>query len=278
MRRAPEPFGAVFSDEAVDEVLVDGLGRMSVVRSGRSERQRSPFKGRDALAEWLLAAAEETGARLDPLRPATGGRLGGAFRWHAVLSPTAPDGPLLSLRRHRFASLKLAAFAEGSVADALLMAFECGRPLVIAGPTGSGKTSLLAALLAERAAHERVVCLEAFEELPDASPQWVRLVERTPNLEGKGGVTLARLFHESLRLRPDRLVLGEVRGAEARLFAEAALTGHRGVLTTMHAGSRAQVLARLRALVPAELFAELAAELVVVSMRAERPLGVREVS
>jgi pilus assembly protein CpaF len=278
MHRAPEPLGAVFHDDAVDEILTDGTGAMSVLRAGRAEHVRSPFADRDELAGFLFELAAASGVRLDPLRPATGGSIGGgAFRWHAVLGPVAAAGPVLALRRHRFHSLRLARFTTGDAARALQTAFEVGRPLVIAGPTGSGKTSLLAALLTERAAAERVVILEALEELPQASPHWVRLVERPPNLEGKGAVTLARLFQESLRLRPDRLVIGEVRGPEARIFAEATLTGHRGVATTMHASSRAQVLVRLRALLPSELFDELAANLVVVTMKTEPPLGIGQV-
>ncbi len=279
MKRAPEPFESVFRDEAVDEVLVSGRGTMSVVRGRRIESGRSPFADREAFAVWLFELAREHGTRLDPMRPAAGGSLGGgAFRWHAVLSPVAADGPLLALRRHRFEALPLGAFVGGDGARLLAAAFDHGKPLVIAGRTGSGKTSLLAALLAERAATERVVILEALEELPQASPHWVRLVERAPNLEGKGGVALPRLFQECLRLRPDRLVIGEVRGTEARVFTEAALTGHRGVVTTMHARSREQVLARLRALAPPELLRELEDELVVVSMSPGAAIGVDAVT
>lgn len=269
MQRAPEPFGSIFCDNTVDEVLVDGTGAMSVMRGHHCELQRSPFASRDDLADWLFAFATQTGVRLDPMRPATGGNFNaGAFRWHAVLSPVAASGPLLALRRHRFASLNLSSFVDGDDAQRLVTAFQSGSPLVVAGPTGSGKTSLLAALLTECALNERVVILESLEELPQASPHWVRLIERAPNLEGKGGVGLARLFQESLRLRPDRLVIGEVRGVEARVFAEAALTGHRGVVTTMHANSRDHVLARLRALAPPELVRELEDQLIVVTIAA----------
>lgn len=268
-----EPFEEIFSDPTIDEVLVDGWGSMSVVRGEYHEARKSPFSDRDAFAEWLFTLAAASGTRLDPMRPAAGGSLqDGGFRWHAVLGGVAPAGPLLTLRRHRFGTIGTIGFA-GDL-PALYQAFDAGKPLVIAGPTGSGKTTLLAALLAERAPAERVVVLESLAELPHASPHWVRLVERAPNLEGRGGIDLRRLLRESLRLRPDRLIIGEVRGVEARVFAEAALTGHRGVATTMHASSRSQVLARLSALAPAGLVDELVADLVVATLRARQIIAV----
>ena len=271
-----------FLDPEVEEVLINGGAAASVrLASGCVRLISSPFGDRDAMLDWLFDFVHLQGLRLDLRHPSAGGHVDGRFRWHALLPHVAPEGPLIAVRRHRFDALGVESFAAGQ--PDLLMAikdhFRAGKALVIAGATASGKSSLLAALLREEASGERIVLLETLAELPLCSSHWVRLVARAPDLAGRGGVTLARLLEESLRLRPDRLVIGEVRGAEARVFAEAALTGHGGVATTMHAGSPDDVLARLASLLDdAGLYAQLSEMLMVVVMRRATPRGVARVA
>ena len=248
----------LFSDPAADEALVTGQAGLWLLAAGARRPVPSPFDTALTLLRWAQRLAREGGVRLDPVCGAAGGALrrapspGGApedFRWHCVLPPLAPDGPVLSLRRHRFAALGVAAFAGDPAAlTALARVVRARRPLVVAGPTGAGKTTLLAALLREAAPDERVVVVESLAELPLLSPLWVRLVERRPNLEGVGAFPARRLVQEALRLRPDRLVIGEVRADEAGAFADALATGHGGVLTTLHADSPAAARRRLAAL------------------------------
>jgi pilus assembly protein CpaF len=144
--------------------------------------------------------------------------------------------------------------------------------MVIVGPTGSGKSSLLAALLTS-AKDERIVILESLPELPRLSSLWVRLAARGANLEGMGAFSLAQLLVEALRLRPDRLVIGEVRGPEAGVLADALATGHAGVAATLHAGCDSSALARLRRW--DEQFQGMHGQPVIVSMA--RPFSVQAV-
>lgn len=238
-----------FSDPLVDEVLINGGRSVIVVIGERFEVGKSPFDSGQTMLHWLCEFARDEGVRLDPLCGSAGGMVlsqhlstslkqVGQLRWHALLPPLSQDGPLLSLRRHRFGVISLEDFGgSDTLKKQLACAVAQKRSLLIAGPTGSGKSTLLVALLAAYASKERVVILESIAEIPPLSPTWVRLLERLPNLEGIGAVPLERLLRESLRLRPDRLVLGEIRGGEAQPFLNALLSGHEGAMATIHAGS-----------------------------------------
>ncbi len=241
---------AFFADPTVDEVLVNGTHGLWLVQAAGLTGRPSPFASTAAFSGWLLALARREGVRLDPLCGAAGGSLmQESFRWHCVLPPLSQDGPLFSLRRHRFDVLSLCDFAAAPAVLAAVAAAMTARSCVlVAGPTGAGKTSLLVALLRAYAAAERVVIVEALAELPRVSAACVRLLERRANLENIGEVGMARLVSEALRLRPDRLVVGEIRGSEARVFVETLGTGHGGMMATIHAGSVEEALARLRCL------------------------------
>lgn len=208
------------------------------------------------LAQRLAAAA---GRRLDDAQPWVDGQLsavgGGRFtvRLHAVLPPVAVAGTCLSLRVLRPATQDLAALtAAGAIAP------EAGRLLadiiaarlafLVSGGTGAGKTTLLAAALGAVAGHERIVCVEDAPELAPRHPHLVRLVARGANVEGAGEITLRQLVRQALRMRPDRIVVGEVRGAEVVDLLAALNTGHDGGAGTVHANSPAEVPARLEAL------------------------------
>lgn len=232
--------------DGVDELLLNGSRSGYLVRRGVAEAVPSPFASDDELLEWLQDLAEASNIRLDPVSGSAGGQWdGGRIRWHAILPPLSRDGPLVSFRRHRFGELTLQDFAGDLVVkDTLRAVMTARRPLLIAGPTGSGKTTLLAALLTEQA-HERIVVIEALPELPRFGAMTVRLAEKLPSLEGVGAVSLSRLVRESLRLRPDRLVLGEIRGHEAQAFLQASFTGHQGIIATIHAGNAHEAIERL---------------------------------
>jgi len=254
---------AVFTDPRVDEVLANGLDGLWVIAGGQTIRassplacphssaflspHSSPFSSLDMMLLWLSELARRHGLRLDPVCGSAGGSLEDqGYRWHCVLPPLAQDGPLLSIRRHRFSHLALSNFTADEAQMAALIAAARGRAhLLIVGPTGSGKSTLLATLLRDFAAHERVVLVESLAELPSPSPCSVRLLERQANLEQIGAVSLTRLVHEALRLRPDRLVIGEIRSHEAAAYLEALLSGHMGVMTTLHAINVGDALARL---------------------------------
>jgi pilus assembly protein CpaF len=243
-----------FQDPSVDELLLNGACSV-FVRSGTKLAPAAPFFEHDeALLDFLLELAASQDIRLDPACGSAGGTLPELpGRWHCVLPPLSRDGPLFCVRRHRFEALTLDDFSmTAEVRGRLERHVEVGAPLVIVGATGCGKTSLLAALLRVHALEERVVVIETLPELPRLGPAWIRLAERPASLEGRGGVAADRLLAEALRLSPDRLVLGEIRGAEARAFVEAARTGHQGLMATLHAGSANEALARLCALAKAD--------------------------
>ena len=236
---------------APDEVWIDngnGLMRSDVRFADEAAVRR--------LAQRLAAAA---GRRLDDAQPWVDGHLGGVgagrfgVRLHAVLPPIAAAGTCLSLRVLHAATQDLAALtASGAVASeaaALLgRIIEARLAFLVSGGTGAGKTTLLAAMLGAVAPHERIICVEDAPELAPQHPHLVRLVARAANVEGVGEVTLRDLVRQALRMRPDRLIVGEVRGAEVVDLLSALNTGHAGGAGTVHANSPAEVPARLEAL------------------------------
>jgi pilus assembly protein CpaF len=206
------------------------------------------------LAQRLALAA---GRRLDDAQPWVDGQLGGlgnfAVRLHAVLPPVAAGGTCLSLRVLRPATQDLAALsAAGAIAPAAAELVDdiiaARLAFLVSGGTGAGKTTLLSAMLSAVAPGERIVCVEDAAELAPPHPHLVRLVARCANVEGAGEVTVRQLVRQALRMRPDRIVVGEVRGAEVVDLLAALNTGHDGGAGTVHANSPAEVPARLEAL------------------------------
>ena len=236
---------------APDAVWIDdgnGLRRSSIRFADEAAVRR--------LAQRLALSA---GRRLDEAQPWVDGQLTGlgtgqcSVRLHAVLPPVAAGGTCLSLRVLRPATQDLAALARAGAivpeAAALLEGIIAARlAFLISGGTGAGKTTLLAAVLGDVAAHERIVCVEDAAELAPAHPHLVRLVARCANVEGVGEVTVRDLVRQALRMRPDRIVVGEVRGAEVVDLLAALNTGHDGGAGTVHANNAAEVPARLEAL------------------------------
>ncbi|MEK8069781.1 TadA family conjugal transfer-associated ATPase [Rhodococcoides navarretei] len=253
------PLEPLLSEPGVTDVLVTAPDQVWIDRGRGLERTEVRFVDEAAVRRLAQRLALSAGRRLDDAQPWVDGRLPGvgqgAFgvRLHAVLAPVASGGTCVSLRVLRPATQGLAALrASGAVTEdgyELLRRIVFGRlAFLVVGGTGAGKTTLLAALLGEVDPAERIVCVEDAAELAPAHPHVVRLVARAPNVEGVGEVSVRQLVRQALRMRPDRLVVGEVRGAEVIDLMTALNTGHDGGAGTIHANSPAEVPARLEAL------------------------------
>ncbi|MFC5434655.1 TadA family conjugal transfer-associated ATPase [Microbacterium suwonense] len=240
-------------DPKVTDIFVNGTSGLFVDRGEGAERvaqwQASEREVRD-LAVALVGAG---GRHLDDQSPCVDVRLDGGIRVHAVLAPVSTAGTALSIRVPRVLGADLDALAASGTFSPAQRTW-LGRlvaeraNLLITGGTGTGKTTLLAALLSEVPPGERIVTIEDVAELRPRHPHHVSLEARQPNLEGAGRITLAMLVRESLRMRPDRLIVGECRGEEVRELLTALNTGHDGGAGTLHASGLADVPARLEAL------------------------------
>jgi pilus assembly protein CpaF len=247
------PLQPFVDDPAVTDVLVNGADGVWVDRGAGPERVSVELGGEPAVRALAVRLAAAAGRRLDEGRPWVDARLPAGVRLHAVVPPVAPAGTHLSLRLLRPGRFDLAALqAAGSVPPAWVGVLQAlvasGAPFLVTGGTGAGKTTLLAALLSLVPARERLVLVEDVGELHPVHPHVVRLEARHANVEGRGEVTLADLTRQALRMRPDRLVVGECRGPEVRDLLAALNTGHAGGCATLHANAAADVPARLEAL------------------------------
>ncbi|HKR51633.1 MAG TPA: TadA family conjugal transfer-associated ATPase [Pseudonocardiaceae bacterium] len=247
------PLEPLLADPATTDVLVSAPDQVWVEQAGELRRTEVRFADAETVRRLAQRLALAAGRRLDDAAPYVDAPLPGGVRLHAVLPPIATDCTCISLRVLRPATHGLDALQQaGSVAPEagqLLRAVISARlAYLVVGGTGSGKTTLLAALLGCVPAGERIVCVEEAPELEPQHPHVVRLATRAPNIEGAGEVTLRDLVRQALRMRPDRLVVGEVRGPEVCELLAALNTGHRGGAGTLHANSPAEVPARLEAL------------------------------
>jgi pilus assembly protein CpaF len=250
---APDVLGPLLADPSVDEVLVNGPDQVWVERRGRLQRASARFADREALRDACARLVASAGRRIDDASPMVDARLSDGSRLNVVLPPVAPDGPLLSLRRFAPRAFTLAALIErGSLdqdtADLLARCVAAHLDIVVSGGTSTGKTSLLGALAGLADATERIVTVEDSAELRIDRPHVVRLEARPASLEGTGAVSIRELVRNALRMRPDRLIVGEVRGGEALDLLQAMNTGHDGSLTTVHANTPAGALRRLEML------------------------------
>jgi pilus assembly protein CpaF len=238
---------AFVRDETIDEVLVNAGREIWIDRDGALQYVGSlDAESVHLLIERVLAPL---GRRVDRTSPIVDARLPDGARVCAVLPPIAVDGPVMSIRRFRRRTLPLAAFTGGVGIDLLLELLQARCNIVIAGSTSSGKTSLAAALVSEVAPSERLVVVEDTAELPLRHPHAVRLEARPATVDGPGAVDLAQLVRTALRLRPNRIVVGEVRGDEVLALVQAMNTGHDGSISTCHANGPADALLRLESLV-----------------------------
>ncbi|MBB3083449.1 TadA family conjugal transfer-associated ATPase [Geodermatophilus sabuli] len=247
------PLEPLLRAPGVTDVLVNGPDEVWVDRGGGLERSPVRFPDEDAVRRLAVRLAAAAGRRLDDAAPWVDVGLPDGTRLHAVLPPVSGGGTCLSLRVLRRAALSFADLAgRGTFPGAsggLLRALVARRlAFLVTGGTGSGKTTLLSGLLGLVPPGERLVLCEDAPELRPAHPHVVRLATRPPNVEAVGEVTLRDLVRQALRMRPDRLVVGEVRGAEVTDLLAALNTGHEGGCGTLHANRPAEVPARLEAL------------------------------
>lgn len=226
------PDGSIWGDRGA------GAERMATPRLTAAEAR--------TLGVRLIAVG---GRHVDEAQPCADVRLGDGIRVHVALPPIAWGGTAISLRLPRVERVTLStAGLPAATLELLRAALHDRRTVLFSGATGSGKTTLLAAWLSEAQVADRIVIIEDVAEAPVEHPNVIALECRQPNIEGAGGIDLARLVRESLRMRPDRLVVGECRGAEVRDFLAALNTGHRGGAGTVHANSLRDVAARLEAI------------------------------
>lgn len=247
------PLSDLLRDDRVTDVLVNGTSGVWVDRGDGLEPVRAEVGDESDLRRLAVRLAGSAGRRLDDASPYVDGQLAGGVRLHAVLPPLVEGGAHISLRIPRRQAPSLADLAasgafSGEMARHLREVVARRLAFLVTGGTGSGKTTLLAALLGEVSPAERLVLVEDVRELAVQHPHVVTLQARPVNVEGRGGVDLATLVRQSLRMRPDRVVVGEVRGAEVRDMLTALNTGHEGGCGTVHANAPADVVARLEAL------------------------------
>ncbi|MGD9572620.1 MAG: CpaF family protein [Thermoleophilia bacterium] len=247
------PLEALLRDPAITEVMVCGPRRVFVERAGRIAPADVRFQDDAHLLHVIDRILAPLGRRVDEASPMVDARLADGSRVNAVIPPLALDGPALTVRRFSGDALGADDLVRlGTIDDAMLAmlraAVRARRNILVTGGTGSGKTTTLAALAAFVPARERIVTIEDAAELRIALPHVVRLESRPPSLEGAGAVTIRALVRNALRMRPDRIVVGEVRGGEALDMLSAMTTGHEGSLSTLHASSPGDAVRRLQTL------------------------------
>jgi pilus assembly protein CpaF len=247
------PLEELLRDPEVSEVMVNRHDQVYIERSGRIESTAVRFSSEQALRDAIERTLGAAGRRVDELSPMADARLEDGSRVNVIIPPLAVDGPALSIRR--FASFRPdpdQLVESGTMPASALAILEAAvrerRSLIISGGTGAGKTTLLNALSSFLGPDERVITIEDAAELRLAQQHVVRLESRPASVEGRGEVTIRDLLRNSLRMRPDRIVIGEVRGAEALDLLSALNTGHDGVLSTVHANSSREALQRLETL------------------------------
>jgi pilus assembly protein CpaF len=248
------PLEPLLKDPTVSEIMVNGAKKVYVERRGKLEKTEVGFRDNDHLLQIIDRIVSKVGRRVDETSPLCDARLPDGSRVNAVIQPISLDGPSLSIRRFGTNPLKLEdllnykAFTP-EMAMLLEGAIKARLNVIISGGTGSGKTTLLNTLSAFIPGDERMVTIEDAAELQIQQDHVVRLETRPPNIEGKGAVNTRDLVRNSLRMRPDRIIVGECRGAEALDMLQAMNTGHSGSMTTLHANTPRDGLSRLETMI-----------------------------
>jgi pilus assembly protein CpaF len=244
------PLEPLLADATVSEIMVNGLAAVFVERAGRLERSGAGFSSERTLRGAIERIVSAAGRRVDEASPMVDARLRDGSRVNVVLPPLALHGPVITIRKFSRSRLDLAELVargalSAAMAEFLRVAVQARLNIVVCGGTGSGKTTLLNAIAALIPEGERIVTLEDAAELALHHEHVVALEARPGNLEGQGEVSIRDLVRNALRMRPDRIIVGECRGGEALDMLQAMNTGHEGSMTTAHANSPRDLLARL---------------------------------
>jgi pilus assembly protein CpaF len=264
-----DPVRRYLDDPSVTEVMINGPGKIYVERKGKLSKVDEVFPNVKALYAALRNTAQYVGKHVDEERPILEGRLPDGSRVAAVLPPAGNGGPYVAIRRFFGEKLTMQKLLEldsitPDAAEMLRVLVECKQNVVIAGGTSSGKTSLLNAVSALIPEDERVIVIEDSKELQLMRDHVVTLEGRPADAKGRGEVTIRQLFKTTLRMRPDRIVIGELRGGEALDLVQAMTSGHGGCLTTLHATYPRDVLTRLETM---SMMADI--EMPLAAMRAQ---------
>ena len=248
------PLEIYLADDTVSEIMVNAPSEVYVERAGRLERAQKGFSSPRAVLGAIERIVAPLGRHVDESSPFVDARLPDGSRVNAIIPPLALKGPALTIRKFKRDLFTAGDLVErgtmtGGMAGFLETCVKARRNVVVSGGTGSGKTTLLNVLSGYIPEGERIVTIEDAAELQLAQEHWVQLESRPPNIEGKGAVTIRDLVRNALRMRPDRIVVGECRGGEALDMLQAMNTGHDGSLTTLHSNSPRDALARLETLV-----------------------------
>ena len=248
------PLEPLLKDPTISDILVNSHDTIYIERRGKIEATNVRFKDDEHLMRVIERIVSSVGRRIDESSPMVDARLQDGSRVNAIIPPLSIDGPVLSIRRFGSDPLRMSSLIDNKaltkdIADMLQMVVTARLNCLISGGTGAGKTTLLNALSAYIPENERIVTIEDSAELQLQQPHVVRLETRPPNIEGRGEVTQRDLVRNALRMRPDRIVIGEVRGGEAIDMLQAMNTGHDGSLTTVHANTPRDALARLETMI-----------------------------
>jgi pilus assembly protein CpaF len=249
-----EPIRPFLDDPSVSEVMINGPDQIYIERKGRLELTSARFATREALMSALRNLSQYVGKPVTDERPILEGRLPDGSRVEALIPPVAPEGPHVAIRRFFKETLTVERLVEfgsmpGIAAAALQACVISKLNIMIAGGTGSGKTSMLNALSSFIPDGERVVVIEDSREIQFQKPHVVQLEARPPDAKGKGQVSIRDLFRATLRMRPDRVIVGEIRGGEAMDIIQAMTSGHGGCMGTLHASYPKDTLTRLETMV-----------------------------
>ncbi len=248
------PLEPLLADESVNDIMVNGAKQIYVERRGKLELTDATFRDNGHVMSVVTRIVSGIGRRIDESTPLVDARLADGSRVNIIIPPLAIDGPSISIRKFAKKTIDLDVMARQrnispAMATVLKIASRCQLNILISGGTGSGKTTLLNAMSQMIDTDERIVTIEDAAELQLQQPHVVRLETRPPNLEGRGEITMRDLVKNALRMRPDRIILGEIRGAEAIDMLQAMNTGHDGSLGTLHANRPREALTRLENMV-----------------------------
>lgn len=230
----------------LNELIIRSNKPIHLIFSDHTESIENPFNDIYDLQKAIQLFSFSKNIRLDPNSPSAGGMLGSSmYRWHTVIPPLSPDGVVFSLRRHSFNEINFEDFIDSTgLTQDIENIMNHKKSFLICGKTGSGKSTFLHALMERYLSNKRVAILETLNELPAHRDGWFKLLEHKVNIQGLGGVSIEMLMMDALRLRPDCIVIGELRGTEVTAFIDALTTGHQNVMATIHGESKLDIVNR----------------------------------